>query len=63
MFVVNYVFVYGFGLIQLNLWMSMVKGTGVSFSQLLTMGLLPFIPGELIKVPAAALAAWALTPK
>jgi len=63
MFVTNYVFVYGFGLLQLNLWLNMVQGTSVSLSQLLTMGLVPFIPGEVIKVPAAALAAWALTPK
>jgi biotin transporter BioY len=34
-----------------------------SFYNLLTMGLLPFIPGDIVKVLAAAGAAWALTPK
>jgi len=51
------------GLFQLHLWSNLAgKGT-ISFYGLLTMGLFPFIPGEILKLTAAAGAAWALVPK
>ena len=63
MFFVDFVLVFGLGLLQLHLWLSSAgKGT-IGFYQLLTMGLLPFIPGEIIKLVAAASAAWALSSK
>ncbi len=59
----DFVLVFGPGLLQLHLWLDLAgKGT-IGFYQLLTMGLLPFIPGDIVKVAAAAGAAWALTPK
>ena len=53
----DFVLVFGPGLLQLHLWSNLAgKGT-IGFYQLLTMGLLPFIPGDIIKVVAAASAA------
>lgn len=57
------VLIYGPGLLQLNLWLSLVKGSPVSFSHLLMLGAVPFIAGDVIKVVLAALAARAITPK
>ncbi len=59
----DFVLVFGPGLIQLHLWSNLAgKGT-IGFYQLLTMGLIPFIAGDVVKVVAAAGAAWALLPK
>lgn len=63
MLVADFVLVFGPGLIQLNLWLNLVKQNGIGIYALLGMGLIPFIAGDFIKVAAAALAAWALTPK
>jgi len=47
----------------LHLWSNLAgKGT-INFYELLTMGLFPFIPGEILKITAAAGAAWTLVPK
>jgi biotin transport system substrate-specific component len=51
------------GLIQLHLWSTLGGKTASSFYQLLAMGLLPFIPGEIIKVVAAASAARVFSPQ
>jgi len=59
----DFVLIFGPGLIQLHLWLDVAgKGT-IGFYQLISMGLLPFIVGDVIKVIAAAGAAWALTSK
>jgi biotin transport system substrate-specific component len=59
----DFVLVFGPGLVQLHLWSNLAgKGT-IGFYQLLSMGLLPFIAGDIVKVVAAAGAAWALLPK
>lgn len=47
--IANFVIIYSFGLTQLYLWFS-VKGIQLSFAKLLSMGLLPFIPGDLVKI-------------
>jgi len=59
----NFVLIYFPGLLQLNLWLNLVSGSTTSFAQTLTMGLLPFIAGDVVKVVAAALAARGLLPK
>ncbi len=59
----DFVLVFGPGLLQLHLWLGLAgKGT-IGLFQLLTMGLLPFIPGDIFKVVAAAGAAWAVSSK
>jgi biotin transport system substrate-specific component len=59
----NFVLIYVPGLVQLYLWLSMVKGDTANIYQVLTMGFFPFIAGDAIKVIAAAAIAWAVTPK
>jgi biotin transport system substrate-specific component len=59
----DFVLVFGPGLIQLHLWSNLAGQGTIGFYQLLTMGLLPFIAGDVVKVVAAAGAAWALSPK
>jgi biotin transport system substrate-specific component len=57
------VLIYGPGLLQLNFWLSLVKGEPVSFGHLLMIGAVPFLIGDVIKIVAAALIARAVTPR
>jgi biotin transport system substrate-specific component len=57
------VLVYVPGLLQLNLWLSMVKGQPAGFSQLMMMGAVPFIAGDITKAVIAALIARGITPR
>ncbi len=59
----NFILIYGPGLLQLNLWLTNVKGTPVAFNQLLTMGAIPFIVGDVFKAVIAALVVRGITPK
>lgn len=59
----NFVLIYLPGLIQLQLWLNLVKGQVTNFYQVLTMGLFPFITGDIIKIIFAAGIAWGVTPK
>ena len=59
----NFVLIYIPGLLQLHLWLNLVGGGAASFYQVLTMGLFPFIVGDVIKAIAAAGIAWGVTPK
>lgn len=59
----NFVLIYIPGLTQLHLWLSLVQGQPAGFYQLLAMGLLPFIAGDIAKVAAAATIAYGITPK
>ena len=59
----NFVLIYVPGLLQLNLWLNLVSDSTTTFAQTLTMGLVPFIAGDVVKVVAAALAARGLLPK
>jgi len=63
MVVANFLFIHGFGLLHLYLWSLLVKKAPVSFSTLLMMGTLPFIPGDIIKATGAALLTEGITPK
>ncbi|MEJ5228824.1 MAG: biotin transporter BioY [Pseudothermotoga sp.] len=51
--VVNFAVIYSVGLIQLYLWFAL-KGATLNLYKLLSMGFLPFIPGDLIKISLAA---------
>jgi biotin transport system substrate-specific component len=57
------VLVYVPGLLQLGLWLSLVKGTPVTFTSLLQMGAIPFIAGDITKAVIAAAIARGVTPK
>lgn len=59
----DFVLIFGPGLLQLSLWLNLVSHNSISFSQLLAMGLVPFIIGDVIKVAAAAAAGSMLLPK
>jgi len=57
------ILVYVPGLLQLGLWLNLVKGQPATFNELLTMGAIPFIAGDITKAVAAALIARGITPK
>ena len=59
----NFVLVYVPGLLQLGLWVKSVTGESVSFATLLSMGAIPFIPGDITKAVVAAGIARGITPK
>jgi biotin transport system substrate-specific component len=59
----NFVLIYIPGLLQLGIWFKLTKGTMPTLWQLLSMGVIPFIPGCLIKIIAAATIAKGITPK
>lgn len=59
----NFVLIYGPGLWQLNNWLHSVKGQSVSMAQLLALGMIPFIPGDITKAVIAAASARIITPK
>ena len=57
------VLVYAPGLLQLGLWLNLVKGSPTTLGSLLTMGAIPFIAGDIIKSVLAAAIARGVTPK
>ena len=59
----NFVLIYVPGLFQLGLWLKAIKGEPVTFTTLLTMGAIPFIPGDITKAVVAAAIARGVTPK
>lgn len=59
----NFVLIYVPGLLQLGLWVKLVKGDPVTFTTLLGMGAIPFIPGDITKAVMAAAIARGITPK
>ncbi|BDZ70648.1 biotin transporter BioY [Methanobacterium petrolearium] len=61
--VANFAFIYIPGLLGLGLWMYMVNGSFPTILTLLTMGLFPFILGDLVKIAGAAALTKAITPK
>ena len=63
MLMANFVIIHGFGLLQLGLWLHLTQGEAIAFSNLLMVGTIPFIPGDVMKAVAAALIAKAITPK
>jgi len=59
----NFILIYVPGLLQLGLWLNMVKGEPATFTGLLTIGAIPFIAGDVTKAVLAALIARGVTPK
>jgi biotin transport system substrate-specific component len=57
------ILVYVPGLLQLGLWLNLVKGEPVTLGGLLMMGAVPFIAGDITKAIAAALIARGVTPQ
>lgn len=62
LFVANFGLIYGVGSPWLYAWLTVVQGTTPTVMELLTMGLLPFIPGDIVKLLGAAAMANAITP-
>jgi biotin transport system substrate-specific component len=59
----NFVLIYGPGLLQLGLWLNLIKSQPTSFGVLLMMGAVPFIAGDITKAVVASLIARGITPK
>jgi biotin transport system substrate-specific component len=59
----NFILVYIPGLLQLGLWLNLVKGEPVAFTTLFGIGALPFIAGDIIKIVLAAAIARGTTPR
>ena len=59
----NFALIHIPGLIGLQMWLSLVNGGTFNITQLLMMGTVPFIAGDVAKVVAAAAIARAATPK
>ena len=56
------VLIYIPGLIWLGFWLHAVQGSSMSVAEILTIGALPFIAGDVLKTGAAALTARVITP-
>ena len=63
MLLANFILIYGPGLLQLGLWLNLVKGEPVAITTLVSMGALPFIAGDITKAVLAAAVARGVTPK
>ncbi len=61
--IVNFALIYIPGLLGLGLWMYLTQGTFPTFLTLISMGLLPFIIGDLVKIGGVAALTKAITPK
>jgi len=59
----NFILIYTPGLLQLGLWLNLVKGEPITFTTLLSLGALPFIAGDITKAVIAAAIARGVTPK
>jgi biotin transport system substrate-specific component len=59
----NFVLIYIPGLLQLELWMHFVKGSTPTLWELLTLGAMPFVAGDIAKILAATALVKAITPK
>jgi len=59
----NFILIYIPGLLQLGLWLNLVKGEPVTFTTILMMGAIPFIAGDITKAVLAAVIARGVTPK
>jgi len=62
MLLTNFVIIYGAGLIQLYAWLNYVKGSATGLTDLLYMGLVPFIAGDVTKAFLAAMLGRVLLP-
>ncbi len=63
MFFANFVFLYVPGLIQLSIWTHYATGITPGIWEILLMGVLPFIAGDILKIGGAATLTKLVTPK
>jgi len=56
----NFILIYVPGIIQLNIWLYLFKGSSLNITQLVYAGVMPFVAGDAIKIVSAALIARAL---
>jgi biotin transport system substrate-specific component len=56
----NFVLIYLPGIIQLNIWLYLFKGSSLSITQLIYAGVVPFAMGDAVKIVSAAMIARAL---
>lgn len=61
--IANFALIYIPGLLGLALWMSLTQGTTVGVVELLMMGLIPFIAGDIVKILGAASVSKVFLPK
>lgn len=59
----NFILIYVPGLLQLGLWLNLVKGEPATLTSLLAMGAIPFMAGDITKAVLAAVIARGVTPK
>jgi len=59
----NFVLIYVPGLLWLWIWLRVVSGTSTTFIALMSMAVVPYIAGDIIKAVAAATVARGITPK
>ena len=59
----NFILIYVPGLLQLGLWLNLVRGEPAAFTTLLGLGAFPFIAGDITKAVMAAAIARGVTPK
>lgn len=59
----NFVLIHVPGLLQLGLWFYIAQGTRLTLWNLIVLGTVPFVIGDIIKVVAAAALTKAITPK
>lgn len=59
----NFFLIYIPGLLQLYFWLNFATKSNISFIQLLMMGAVPFIVGDIIKVASAAVISRAIAPQ
>jgi biotin transport system substrate-specific component len=59
----NFILIYLPGIIQLNIWFYLFKGSSLNITQLVYAGVMPFVVGDAIKIVSAALIAKAIIPK
>ena len=59
----NFVLIYIPGMIQLGIWSNMIAGVTPTLWQLLLMGMIPFVIGDVTKIVIAATIATSITPK
>jgi biotin transport system substrate-specific component len=63
MLIANFVLVYLPGVTWLGLWLNLVSGKSTGIIQTLSLGFVPFIIGDVIKVVIAAGIGWGIVPK
>ena len=63
MVIANFVIVYGLGLCQLALWLNLVKNSPITIKELVWMGAIPFIVGDITKIILVAGIVKVVTPK